>query len=80
MDAEVIEMKVTLARVLERLDSVNRKLEEQDEVMKTQAAQISTLISLADQGKGSVWMLIAVGGFIGAVISNAKAILQFFAK
>ena len=80
MDPEVIETKVTLARVLERLDFVTKKLEEQDEVLKTQASQISMLISLADQGKGSVWMLITVGGFVGAIITNAKAILQFFAR
>ena len=80
MDPEVIEMKVTLARVLERLDSMSKTLEAQDEMIKEQGNKIATLVSLADQGKGSIWMLLAVGGFIGAVISNAKAILQFFAK
>lgn len=80
MDPEVIEMKVNLARVLERLDSMSKTLEAQDEMIKEQGAKIATLISLADQGKGSVWMLITVGGFIGAIVTNAKGILQFFAR
>jgi len=80
MDADVVELKVTLARVLERLDNVTDKLTEQDKILEKQGQRIADLISLADQGKGSVWMLITAGGFIGAVISNAKPILQFFAK
>lgn len=80
MDADVVEMKVTLARVLERLDNVTDKLTEQDKILERQGQRIADLISMADQGKGSVWMLITVGGFIGAVISNAKPILQFFVK
>lgn len=80
MDADVVELKVTLARVLERLDAMSKKLEAQDTILEEQGTRISQLISLADQGRGSVWMLITVGGFIGAVITNAKALLQFVAR
>jgi hypothetical protein len=80
MDMEVIELKVTLARVLERLESMNKLIENQDEVIKQQGEQISRLISLADQGRGSIWVLITVGGFMGVVLSNAKAILHFFSR
>ena len=80
MDADVVELKVTLARVLERLDAMSKKLEAQDATLEEQGTRISQLISLADQGRGSVWMLITVGGFIGVVITNAKAILQFFVR
>jgi hypothetical protein len=80
MDMEVIELKVTLARVLERLESMNRHLEAQDEIIKQQGDQISRLVSLADQGRGSIWVLITAGGFMGVVLSNAKAILQFFSR
>lgn len=80
MDMEVVELKVTLARVLERLDAMSRTLEDQDRILDQQGKKIEMLVSLADQGKGSVWMLITVGGFIGAIITNAKAIVQFFAR
>lgn len=80
MDQEVVELKVTLARVLERLDAMNRTMSTQEEIIEKQGEQIAKLVSLADQGRGSIWMLLTVGGFIGAVISNAKAILSFFAK
>lgn len=80
MDQEVVELKVTLARVLERLDAMNRTMSIQEEIIEKQGEQISKLVSLADQGRGSIWMLLTVGGFIGAVVSNAKAILSFFAK
>ena len=80
MDQEVVELKVTLARVLERLDAMNRTMSIQEEIIEKQGEQISKLVSLADQGRGSIWMLLTVGGFIGALISNAKAILSFFAK
>ena len=80
MDPEVIELKVDMAKVLEQLKAVTKTLEAQDRMIEDQGKKIATLISLADQGRGSVWMLITVGGFIGAVISNAKGLLQFFAR
>lgn len=80
MDQEVVELKVTLARVLERLDAMNRTMSTQEEIIEKQGEQIAKLVSLADQGRGSIWMLLTVGGFIGALISNTKAILSFFAK
>lgn len=79
MDPEIIELKITIARILERLEHMAKTLEEQDKLLATQGTQIAKLISLADQGRGSVWMLITVGGFVGMIISNAKNILKFFA-
>lgn len=80
MDMEVVELKVTLARVLERLDTMRDLIESQDKIIQAQGEQIAKLVSLADQGRGGVWTLVALGGVIGALISNAKAIVQFFVR
>lgn len=80
MDPEVIELKVDMAKVLEQLKAVTKTLEAQDRMIEDQGKKIATLISLADHGRGSVWMLITVGGFIGALITNVKTILQHFAR
>ena len=80
MDADVVELKVTLARVLERLDAMARRDEEQDAILEKQGRELAKLVSMADQGKGGVWTLIALGGVIGAGISHAKEVLHFLAK
>ena len=80
MDADVVELKVTLARVLERLDAMARRHEEQDAVLEKQGRELAKLVSMADQGKGGVWTLIALGGVIGAFISHAKDVLHFLVK
>ncbi len=80
MDADVVELKVTLARVLERLEAMARRHEEQDAILEKQGRELAKLVSMADQGKGGVWTLIALGGVIGAGISHAKEVLHFLAK
>ncbi|MGL4567452.1 MAG: hypothetical protein ACRCU6_02855 [Fusobacteriaceae bacterium] len=80
MDKDLVEMKVTLATVLERLASMSKPLEYQDGMIEEQNRKVTALISMADKGKGSVWMLITAAGFLGAVIANGKNIIQFFLK
>jgi len=80
MDADVVELKVTLARVLERLEAMQNTIEIQEAIISKQGEQLSRLVSMADQGKGGVWTLIALGGVIGAGISHAKEVLHFLAK
>lgn len=80
MDRDFVEMQKTLAVVLERLAHMTRTLEYQDTMIAEQNRKVTALISMADRGKGSIWMLITLGGIIGALITNGKSILQFFLK
>jgi hypothetical protein len=77
MDAELVEVKIDLAKILERLDHVQNTLAAQDKQLATQAAQISDLRSLADQGRGSLWLLLAGGGMLGAILSHIPTIKKF---
>lgn len=78
MDSDIVQLKIDMGVLIERIRGIQVTLDNQDAIIKTQTDQIAQLVSLADQGRGSIWMLLAVGGVVGAIISNAKSILKFF--
>lgn len=45
-----------------------------------QEAELRKLVLFAERGKGSFWMLLTIGGVVGAAITNFKAILSFFVR
>jgi len=69
---------ISLEQMIELLNNVavlTQRVQMLTDTVQRQDDEIRKLVALAEQGKGSVWMLMAVGGFVGAVLSNAKAIV-----
>lgn len=58
----VLETKVTL--LIERDASKQRAIEE--------------LVADKNKGKGALWMLVTIGGLVGALLSNLKTLISLF--
>ena len=74
---------ISLEQMIELLNNVavlTARVEQLTSTVKQQDDEIRKLVALAEQGKGSVWMLMAVGGVVGAFLSNAKTILTAFLR
>lgn len=71
MLAEVAVLKTQVKHLTDMLHEQKRTLESQNEVLKE-------LMAMANKGKGSLWMFMAMGGIIGAVISNIQFIASIF--
>lgn len=70
---QIIELLNNVAVLTSRVETLTTTVQRQDD-------EIKKLVALAEQGKGSVWMLMAVGGVVGAALSNAKAIVAAFIR
>lgn len=53
---------VEFGRVLARLD-------EQDKAMAEMRSDLKNLLAMANQGKGSLWVLTSLGAMVGAVLT-----------
>jgi hypothetical protein len=53
---------VEFGKVLARLD-------EQDKAMNEMRTDIKNLLAMANQGKGSLWVLTSVGAAVGAMLT-----------
>lgn len=71
MLAEIAVLKTQVKHLTDLLHDQKRTLEKQDLIL-------AQLTEMANKGKGSLWMLLALGGFIGAVVSNVSTIVGFF--
>jgi hypothetical protein len=71
MIADVATMKAEIKHLTDMLHDQKRVLDKQDRILEE-------LVAMANKGKGSLWMLLAIGGFIGAVVSNISTIIGFF--
>lgn len=70
---QLLSLFTSIATLTEQVKQLNETVQQQDQ-------EIKKLISMAEQGKGSVWMLMAVGGVLGAIISHAKALFPLLAR
>lgn len=68
MLAEIAVLKTQVKHLTDLLHDQKRTLEKQDAIL-------AQLTDLAAKGKGSLWMLFALGGFIGAIVSNISTIV-----
>jgi prefoldin subunit 5 len=71
MAKDVAVLKEQIKHLTDMMHELKRATEKQDHVL-------DSLIEMANKGKGSLWMLLAIGGFIGAVVSNISTIVTFF--
>lgn len=69
-----------LVELLNQVAVLTSRVEALTNTVKEQEGEIKKLVAMAEQGKGSVWMLMAVGGVVGATLSNAKALLAAFIR
>ena len=70
MDADLVELKVAVGRMAERIDMLAKTVDRQAET-------IESLVALSNQGRGAAWILIGMGGIAGAVISKLLTFLPF---
>ena len=73
MDADLVELKVAVGRMAERIDMLAK-------IVDRQAETIESLVALSNQGRGAAWILIGMGGIAGAVISKLLTFLPFLVK
>lgn len=71
MLAEVAVLKTQVKHLTDMLHDQKRILENQDKIL-------SELMAMANRGKGSLYMFMALGGFLGALLSNLKALIGIF--
>ncbi len=64
---QLVELLNQVAVLTSRVETLTNTVREQD-------AEIKKLVAMAEQGKGSVWMLMAIGGVVGAALSNLKTL------
>ena len=69
-----------LVDLLTNVALLTQRVQDLTETVAAQEKEIRTLIALADRGRGSVWMLMAIGGFVGAAISNFKSLLAILLR
>ena len=65
--SELMGLHVAIGVLTRRVEDLTEKTSKQDRVLED-------LVALANQGKGSMWILVTLGGVVGAVISNLKTI------
>ena len=65
---ELINLHVAVGVLTTRVTELSIKTDKQDKILEE-------LVALANQGRGSMWILVGLGGFVGALLGNAKAIL-----
>lgn len=71
MDLEVVELKVTVATLIVKVESLSKTVEDQNK-------SIQSLLELANKGKGSLWLLMSLGGIIGFLLTKLGAVAHIF--
>lgn len=69
-------MLADLAALKTQVIFITKLIEKQDIILEKQSDALRELQDLANKGKGSIWMFLALGGFVGSVVTN----LEYFIK
>jgi len=70
---ELINLHVAIGILTTRVGELAAKTEKQDRILEE-------LVALANQGRGSMWILVTLGGFTGAVLSNVKTLAALLVR
>lgn len=65
--SELINLHVAIGVLTNSVEELTRKTTKQDHILEE-------LVALANQGRGSMWLLVTLGGFTGAILGNLKTI------
>ena len=77
---EVVTMIADVAVLKKQVEHLTAMLEKQNAVLERQDRVLEELVALANKGKGSLWMFIALGGIIGAAVTNFKSLIQVLVR
>lgn len=70
---ELINLHVAIGILTTRVGELAIKTDKQDRILEE-------LVALANQGRGSMWILVALGGFTGAILSNVKSLAALLVR
>lgn len=73
MDVDVAELKIAVAVMADRIEALTRTVDKQ-------AKCIEELLTLSNKGKGAAWILIGMGGIVGALLSKLLPFVPLLAK
>lgn len=65
--SELINLHVAIGVLTGSVKTLTEKTDKQDRILEE-------LVALANQGRGSMWVLVTLGGFTGAILGNLKTI------
>lgn len=65
--SELIGLHVAVGNLATKIEELTIKTGRQDRILED-------LVALANQWKGSMWILVTLGGVVGALMSNIKTI------
>lgn len=71
--SELMGLHVAIGVLTRRVEDLTEKTSKQDRVLED-------LVALANQGKGSMWILVTLGGVVGALMSNIKTIASILLR
>jgi len=71
--SELIGLHVAIGVLTRGVEELTEKTSRQDRVLED-------LVALANQGKGSMWILVALGGAVGAILSNIKTLATLLVR
>lgn len=66
--SQLVSMIQNIAELKTMVTALNKQVSDQGD-------EIQELKLLAERGRGSLWMLMTLGGLVGAFISNIKTII-----
>lgn len=64
---ELMGLHVAIGVLTTKVEELTTKTDRQDRILED-------LVALANQGKGSMWILVTLGGAAGAILGNLKTI------
>ena len=70
MSDEITELKVNVAVLKTQVEHLTTAVE-------TLTNAVVELTALANKGKGSLWMVLTIGGILGALLGNVKTLVGF---
>ena len=65
--SELMGLHVAIGVLTTKVEELTIKTDKQDRILED-------LVALANQGKGSMWILVTLGGAAGAILGNFKTI------
>lgn len=73
MDVDVAELKIAVAVMADRIEALTKTVDKQGKY-------IEELLELSNKGRGAAWILIGMGGIVGALVSKLLPLIPLITK
>ncbi len=73
MDVDVSDLKIAVAVLTQRIETLA-------DIVDKQGKYIEELLVLSNKGKGAAWILIGMGGILGALASKLLPLVPLLVK